>query len=46
MTDAGAVCKVASEAGALTIVDCVTSLGGVPVEGSASPTRHGEAPQG
>jgi alanine-glyoxylate transaminase/serine-glyoxylate transaminase/serine-pyruvate transaminase len=32
LTDAGAVCAVAREAGALTIVDCVTSLGGVPVD--------------
>ncbi len=32
MTDAAAVCAVAQEAGALTIVDCVTSLGGVPVD--------------
>ncbi|MGA0602484.1 pyridoxal-phosphate-dependent aminotransferase family protein [Caulobacter sp. KR2-114] len=32
LTDAGAVCAVAQAAGALTIVDCVTSLGGVPVD--------------
>jgi len=32
LTDAGAVCQVAQQAGALTIVDCVTSLGGVPVD--------------
>lgn len=32
LSDAAALCALATAAGALTIVDCVTSLGGVPVE--------------
>ena len=32
MSDPGPICAVAREHGALTIVDCVTSLGGVPVD--------------
>ncbi len=31
LSDAAALCKLAREAGMLSIVDCVTSLGGVPV---------------
>lgn len=32
LSDPGPLCAIAREAGALTIVDCVTSLGGVPVD--------------
>lgn len=32
LSDAGPLCALAREHGALSIVDCVTSLGGVPVE--------------
>ena len=32
LSDAGALCALAREHGALSIVDCVTSLGGVPVD--------------
>ena len=32
LTDAGAVAQVARDAGALVLMDCVTSLGGLPVE--------------
>jgi alanine-glyoxylate transaminase/serine-glyoxylate transaminase/serine-pyruvate transaminase len=32
LSDAAALCALAREHGALSIVDCVTSLGGVPVE--------------
>ncbi len=31
-SDAAAICRIASEAGALSIVDTVTSLGGIPVD--------------
>lgn len=31
-SDAGAICKLAKKYGALSVVDCVTSLGGIPVE--------------
>jgi len=31
LSDAGTICKIAQDAGAFTIVDTVTSLGGVPV---------------
>jgi alanine-glyoxylate transaminase/serine-glyoxylate transaminase/serine-pyruvate transaminase len=31
-SDAAALCRVAEEQGAMTIVDCVTSLGGIPVD--------------
>ena len=34
-SDAGALCKLARAAGVLTIVDTVTSLGGIPVETDA-----------
>jgi len=34
-SDAGALCKAANEHGAMTIVDCVTSLGGIEVAGAA-----------
>lgn len=34
-SDAGRLCALAREHGALSIVDCVTSLGGVPVEAEA-----------
>lgn len=32
MSDPGPLCALAREHGALTVVDCVTSLGGIPVE--------------
>lgn len=32
LSDAGAICKIANDAGAFSIVDTVTSLGGVPVQ--------------
>ena len=32
LTDPGPLCALAHEHGALTVVDCVTSLGGIPVE--------------
>ena len=32
MTDPGPLCELASAAGALSLVDCVTSLGGIPVD--------------
>ncbi len=32
-SDAGALCALAREHGALSVVDCVTSLGGLPVRG-------------
>lgn len=35
LTDPAPLCKLAQEHGALTVVDCVTSLGGIPVDGSA-----------
>lgn len=35
LTDPAPLCKLAREHGALTVVDCVTSLGGVPVDGAA-----------
>jgi alanine-glyoxylate transaminase/serine-glyoxylate transaminase/serine-pyruvate transaminase len=35
LSDAGPLCASARAHGALTIVDCVTSLGGVPVEAAA-----------
>ena len=31
MSDPGPLCQIAREHGALTVVDCVTSLGGIPV---------------
>ncbi|WP_137939035.1 alanine--glyoxylate aminotransferase family protein [Chitinivorax sp. B] len=31
-SDAQTLCKIAQDAGCLTIVDCVTSLGGIPVQ--------------
>jgi alanine-glyoxylate transaminase / serine-glyoxylate transaminase / serine-pyruvate transaminase len=34
-SDAAALCKLARENGALSIVDCVTSLGGIPVDAAA-----------
>lgn len=34
-SDAGSLCRVAREAGALSVVDCVTSLGGVAVDVAA-----------
>ena len=34
LTDPEPLCKLAREHGALTVVDCVTSLGGVPVDGA------------
>ncbi len=33
LSDAAALCKLASEHGALSVVDCVTSLGGLAVQG-------------
>ncbi len=33
-SDAAALCRAASDAGALSIVDCVTSLGGIEVDGA------------
>jgi alanine-glyoxylate transaminase/serine-glyoxylate transaminase/serine-pyruvate transaminase len=35
LTDPAPLCRLAQEHGALTVVDCVTSLGGVPVDGAA-----------
>ena len=32
LSDPGPLCAIAKEHGALTVVDCVTSLGGIPVE--------------
>ncbi len=32
LSDPGPLCKLASQYGALSVVDCVTSLGGVPVD--------------
>ena len=34
-SDAAALCAIARKAGALSIVDCVTSLGGIPVDAAA-----------
>ncbi|MCC7266615.1 MAG: alanine--glyoxylate aminotransferase family protein [Caulobacteraceae bacterium] len=34
-SDAAALCALARKAGALSIVDCVTSLGGIPVDAAA-----------
>jgi alanine-glyoxylate transaminase/serine-glyoxylate transaminase/serine-pyruvate transaminase len=34
-SDAGALCRLAREAGALSVVDCVTSLGGIAVDAAA-----------
>ncbi|MDX9998017.1 MAG: alanine--glyoxylate aminotransferase family protein [Phenylobacterium sp.] len=34
-SDAAALCRIARENGALSIVDCVTSLGGIPVDAAA-----------
>ena len=34
-TDPAPLCRIAREHGALTVVDCVTSLGGVPVDAQA-----------
>ncbi|HEY9218239.1 MAG TPA: alanine--glyoxylate aminotransferase family protein [Phenylobacterium sp.] len=34
-SDAAALCRIARENGALSIVDCVTSLGGIPVDVAA-----------
>ncbi|HEX2561536.1 alanine--glyoxylate aminotransferase family protein [Phenylobacterium sp.] len=34
-SDAAALCRLARENGALSIVDCVTSLGGIPVDAAA-----------
>ena len=34
-SDAAALCALARQAGALSIVDCVTSLGGIPVDAAA-----------
>jgi len=35
MSEPGPLCALAREHGALTVVDCVTSLGGIPVEAAA-----------
>ncbi len=35
MTDPGPICRIAAAEGALSIVDCVTSLGGIPVDADA-----------
>jgi alanine-glyoxylate transaminase/serine-glyoxylate transaminase/serine-pyruvate transaminase len=35
MTDPGPLCALAREHGAMTLVDCVTSVGGIPVDAAA-----------